>query len=278
MARLPWEGQAQAALRRVPLIVRPLVRRKVEERVLKQQGRRVSLNDFREAEERFRAVRAGRSEAELAPMLPQANRPGAETVVLEVCRNELSDCPNALIDTAAWHRRLGDWLQAEEVSERLRRKLADDSILYHHKLRLAVAGCPNGCSRPQIADVGLVGFVRPAFDPASCNLCGACAQACPDSGVDLDGEAARVDLARCQGCLACSQACPQGCVSLSQPGIRLLLGGKLGRRPHLAQPVAELVEPEAVIEQVKAVVDDYLAQARPGQRFADYWLLRNKEA
>ncbi|MBI5522305.1 MAG: 4Fe-4S binding protein [Desulfarculus sp.] len=271
MGQVSWDSAAAAALGKVPFLVRPLARRKVEDRVAAQGRQRVLLSDFAEAEARFRAVMGGRSEKELQGLLPQDNRPGAGLTVLEACRSELSGCPNRLIDVEAWRQALQEWLDRDQVSERLRARVSDPQVLYHHKLRLAVAGCPNGCSRPQIADLALVGFVRPEFYLDHCQGCGACARDCPDQAIVMVEDRPVWDQAACQGCLACSKACPTECIITSQPAARLLMGGKLGRHPHLAQAVGEASDPAQAVEDFKAVVENYLNTANPGERFAAWW-------
>lgn len=271
MGQLSWDSDATAALGKVPFLVRPLARRKVEERVAAQGRSRVNLSDFAEAEARFRAVMGGRSEKELEGLLPQENRPGVSLTVLEACRSELSGCPNRLIDVEAWRQALQDWLERGRISERLRARVSDPQVLYHHKLRLAVAGCPNGCSRPQIADLALVGFVRPEFHLDHCQGCGACARDCPDQAIAMQDDRPVWDEAACQGCLACSKACPTECIVTSAPAARLLMGGKLGRHPHLAQTVGEASGPGRAVEACQTVVEDYLNTANPDERFAAWW-------
>ena len=233
-------------------------------------GSRVSLHDFTQAEARFRAVRGGRGEAELANLLPADNRPGAKLVVLEACRAGLSNCPNVLLDTAPWQAAIEDWLERDQVSERLRARVADGQVLFHHKLKIALSGCPNGCSRPQIADLALVGSARPLFDSEACIGCGQCVAACPDQAIALDGIAIW-EAEACLGCRTCSQACPEGAISLGPPQARVLLGGKLGRHPHLAVEAALVEQPQRAVEIFKQVVDDYLDHAPPGERFAAWW-------
>lgn len=271
MANLAWDSDAAAALEKVPFLVRPLARRKVEERVAAQGRQRVRLSDVAEAEARFRAVTGGRSQREMASLLPQENRPGASLTVLEACRSGLTGCPHRLIDVEAWRQALEEWLAREQVSERLRARVSDAQVLYHHKLRLAVSGCPNGCSRPQIADLALVGHVRPEFHLDHCQGCGACARGCPDQAIAMIDDRPVWDEQACQGCLACQKACPTECIITSQPAARLLIGGKLGRHPHLAQVAGQAAGPEQAAARFQTVVEDYLNTANPDERFAAWW-------
>lgn len=269
---LDWDPEAEERLGRAPGFVRRMVRSKVEQAVAERGGDRVTLADYQAAEERFRAIRGGRSDEELGKLMPADNKPGTELVVLESCRSELTGCPNVLIDTAAWRKALEDWARQSDISERLRRRIAEDKVLFHHKLRLAVAGCPNGCSRPQIADVGVVGFVRPVFDLADCTECGECAAACPDQAISLEGGQPVWDGAKCQGCLGCSRACPSGCITTSPAGVRLLMGGKLGRHPHLADQVLETEDKNTVLDYLDRIVQQYLQDSDKDQRFAAWWV------
>ncbi len=191
-------------------------------------------------------------------------------VIVDECRGALSNCPNLLIPTPEWKIAITDWVREQGVSERLRQRVKGDTILHHHKLRISISGCPNSCSRPQIADVGLVGFVRPAVTPEDCVTCSACEAACPDAAISVDGAPPVFDLTACQGCQRCCNACPVSCITLSHHGVRVLLGGKLGRHPRLAKIAGEDSEPSEVIERLDRIVDRYLASATPEERIADF--------
>ncbi|MEW5944636.1 MAG: 4Fe-4S binding protein [bacterium] len=270
MNGIPWDKEAENALMGVPFFVRGLARRKVEERVRNNGGVSVRLSDFREAEAKFRGVAAGRTEGELSQMLPRENLPGVEMVIFEECHNELSGCPNVLIRTSEWKRAIEERFRERDFSERLRKRVRDDRILYHHKLRVSVSGCPNGCSRPQTADIGVVGCVVPGVDAADCTSCGECAGACPDAAITVEGGPPEFDLAACQGCLACRNVCPNECIRLSAPGARLLVGGRLGRHPRFAAVAGEFATPGELVAEVESVVADYIERARPGERLGDY--------
>ncbi len=206
-----------------------------------------------------------------APSYSPPAAAGEEMVILEACRGLAGGCPNALLDTAPWLAALERWLEGDQVHRRLRRRLEGRPILYHHKLRIALAGCPNGCSRPQIADLALVGTVRPALEPGDCLGCGECVESCPDRAITLEDELPRFDLQLCLGCRGCQQACPQQCIQLSPPAARVLMGGKLGRHPRLAREVAQVESPPKAVELMAAEVERYLVESPPGTRFSAWW-------
>ena len=50
--------------------------------------------------------------------------------------------------------------------------------------------------------------------------------------------------------------------------MRLLLGGKLGRHPHLADQVLETDDPDKVLDYLDRIVGQYLQESEKDQRFA----------
>lgn len=80
--------------------------------------------------------------------------------------------------------------------------------------------------------------------------------------------------AACQGCTRCRDICPPEAIALSAPAARILMGGKLGRHPHLAEPVGIAAEPAEAARAIAEAVECFLAEALPGERFAEHWLRR----
>jgi len=277
MSVMKWEKAAEEQLLQAPSAIRPMVRKKIEERASSKGAQTVTLADLREAKEQFQSVMSGKHESELKNMVPQENQPGVKMVIVETCHNELSNCANPLIETSEWEKAIEDWARENDISEKLRGMVAGDKVRYHNKLRISISGCPNGCSRPQIADVGIVGFACPEFDPAECNSCGSCAEICPDDAIICDGGPAWYDPAKCQGCKQCCRICPKQCISLSEPAIRIMVGGKLGRHPRLAEVIGEATESAEAVAFIDRIVNDYINYAESGERFADYWPRGGKE-
>jgi len=260
---LPWDSDAELALRRVPFFVRGMVRRKVNERVAERGGELVTYADFQEAEDRFKSVMGGKSEDELKRMIPSDNTEGAQMLIVESCHHKLSNCPNALIDTDEWRTAIEDWADRDNINEKLRARIKDDRILFHHKFRIAISGCPNGCSRPQIADIGAMGAVRPDVDPSECTECGGCADACPDQAITVDDAPPLFDRTACLGCNTCEAICPTHAITASAPRARILAAGKLGRHPRLADVIGDADYPAELVDTVDWIVNDFIKNAPP---------------
>lgn len=139
----------------------------------------------------------------------------------------------------------------------------------HHAFSVSVSACPNGCSRPHIADVGLTGAVRPRLTDAPCLQCGACLAACREDALALDAAGPRVDRERCLECGDCLRACPSGTLAAGETGWRVWLGGRLGRRPALADPLPGRRSSAQVVEILTASLALWLDGLEPGRRFRD---------
>ncbi len=151
-------------------------------------------------------------------------------------------------------------------------RVSGNKILYHHRIRISVSGCPNCCSKPQIADFGIVGYVRPAVNTDTCTVCGACRDVCPDTAITVKNAPPLFDRDKCLGCVKCREICQNGSIVLLDQGVRLLVGGKLGRHPRLAQVVAEFDDFEVVVHKIGQIVEEYIECADSDERFADFWI------
>ncbi len=45
---------------------------------------------------------------------------------------------------------------------------AGSGLKAHEKMKISLSGCPNGCSRPHIYDMGIIGATRPLVDSSMC--------------------------------------------------------------------------------------------------------------
>jgi len=251
---MKWSKEAEDLLGRVPFFVRKKVRKRVEEEVGRTGRTQVVPEDLQRAQRRYMErmsdeVRGYR---------------------LETCFGA-GGCPHRAVMSEGL---LGDLKAALEEADlkAFLEKEVEGPLRHHHELCVAVADCPNACSRPQIQGIGLIGARFPEQTGEPCSACGACVEACKEGAVALSGspEEPFIDPDACLGCGACIEACPTGTLAEGRTGWRLLLGGKLGRHPHLADELSGLFSDEEVPALVRKALEDYKASSRGGERFSDF--------
>lgn len=184
---------------------------------------------------------------------------------IETCRGVRGECPNALPLPDDLTRRLEDALEQDPWLSRLRRSTGP-YLRPHQRLRVAVCACANGCSRPQIADLGLLAAERPQ-PPETCSGCGACVTACPDGLVSLrdtgQGPAPVIETETCLNCGLCARACPTPGMGRGPVGLRVQVGGKLGRRPLLGAELPGIHDLDAALDILRCCLEA-LGKRNPG--------------
>lgn len=146
----------------------------------------------------------------------------------------------------------------------------------HDALRVGVSACANGCSRPHIMDFGIIRARKPQVDETKCVSCGLCTRACPDEAIcSILSAPASIDYRRCLSCGLCEQACPGGALSAKSQGYRVLLGGRLGRRPKLARELPGIWTLDESMGILQGMLESIMSNHRPVKRHAyaiDAWL------
>ncbi|KJS13915.1 MAG: 4Fe-4S ferredoxin [Peptococcaceae bacterium BRH_c8a] len=176
------------------------------------------------------------------------------------------DCPNRLANLDNLAGTLRKVLDDSEFNTRLATRIDTGRPLHHQKFHMAVAGCPNSCSQPQIKDFGVQGQARPIV-AGGCDGCGVCVQTCPEKAVIVQDGVAVIDRNACLSCGLCARACPTGSMQIEKTGYRVLIGGKLGRHPRLATEMLVLASADEVAGALRRCVEIFLTAGQPGERF-----------
>lgn len=144
----------------------------------------------------------------------------------------------------------------------------EPSIRRHQAVKIALAGCPNACTGPQVADFGLIRACRPGRESDRCTGCGACAAACPEKAVTVTPDGPVIDRKICLGCGLCVRACPHEALTLDRLGWRVMAGGRLGRHPALAVELPGLFSDAEAAACLARLTAFFMARHRPGVRLS----------
>ncbi|MCF8112886.1 MAG: 4Fe-4S binding protein [Desulfotignum sp.] len=251
---MKWSPEAETAINKVPFFIRKKVKNKVEAYV-ENIGRSMVLSaDVAALKQQFLAKGGMAKQMKGYDISACFGREG---------------CPHAAVSTADLMADLENLVKQADILSFLRSSLGEN-IKFHHEFRIALCDCPNACSRPQIADIGIMGVVVPIVGAADCSGCNACVQVCPDQAVLLknQGEKPVIDPDLCRYCGKCIQVCPTHTLEQVRSGFRSMLGGRLGRHPRLALEIPGLYSHDQVLALVRTCLDFYKTHSKNGQRFS----------
>jgi dissimilatory sulfite reductase (desulfoviridin) alpha/beta subunit len=251
-----WSPEAKAAIKKVPFFVRKRVRARVEQETKDAGKNLVTLDEVKAAQKRY------------------LQKMGDEVkgFQIETCFGP-GGCPKRAAETDKLTEMLEDRLKKGQLRAFLEKSVGGP-LKHHHEFRVTVADCPNACSQPQIKDLGIIGAAEPKLTDEACTLCEACVEVCKEDAVTLDEEKEIpvIDHDLCVRCGLCIEECPAGTIALGPSGYRLMLGGKLGRHPRLAEELPGLYSEDDVVKILEACLDFYKKKSKRGKRFAQiYW-------
>jgi dissimilatory sulfite reductase (desulfoviridin) alpha/beta subunit len=248
---MKWMPEAEEAIKKVPFFVRKRVRTRVETEAQAAGKAVISLADVKATQARY-----------LSNMSSEI-----KGYQIETCFGP-SGCPNRAMISDQLVDEIEAAVKNEDLLGFLQHTVKDD-LKFHHEFRITLADCPNACSQPQIKDIGIIGACAPVVTDEPCSLCEACLEVCKEDAIDLDAakEAAIIDPDRCLKCGKCIPVCPTGTLAQGQKGLRMQLGGKLGRHPQLAKELPGVYSEKQVLKIVRDCLGFYKKNSKQGERF-----------
>ncbi len=176
------------------------------------------------------------------------------------CRGEEVSCPNLLNKPRPLAQKMQDKLDEISFNQRLYNKIPV-KILPHMTFKLAVAGCPNSCSMPQVKDFGVIAQESVVVDPASeCSMCMKCLKVCREGAIVIkEDRTVIIDQEECVNCGLCVRVCPTGSIKIDRVGYSIVLGGKVGRHPRFAVQLLELATEGQVLKALEICAERILS-------------------
>jgi dissimilatory sulfite reductase (desulfoviridin) alpha/beta subunit len=179
------------------------------------------------------------------------------------CRAGQGGCPMAVVDAKAIADKMAAVLA--EYKSHLDDRLAGP-LKFHSRFCAAATGCPNACAQPQIRDFGIIGRARIGFNESLCSGCGMCEQACKEGAIVMADGTPKIDASHCIGCCDCVRSCQSDALSITSRRYEVIVGGKLGRHPQLAESLGEYEAIEEVGECLRRTIQLLLHEGREGER------------
>ncbi len=194
-----------------------------------------------------------------------------EPYSINICRG-LTGCPSAVgpsLELKQGVEKVFERIQFNEIFQ----KAYSGNIQRHKQFKLAISCCPNGCSMPHIADIGIIfaGPVEVTNNP--CSKCMACAKICQEKAISCEKEQPTISKEKCLFCSKCADVCGSGTIKKSDIGFRILVGGKLGRHPRLATEFKEIFSLEQTLIITENAANLFLANIPAIKRFAELFEL-----
>ena len=196
----------------------------------------------------------------IAP-LPTPEEKAVSPYDIVICRAGTIGCPHAIINPKPIADKIEALLDELGLGEHIKAK-ARGKLLYHMKFKVALAGCPNSCSQPQIKTFGISGQSRPVATDAPCTECMQCVEICKEEGaVKIEDTKPVFDYSLCVLCDDCAEVCPTESIVIEKRGAKVMANGKLGRHPKLADVIKELASEDEIYEILKEVAEEYMHQS-----------------
>lgn len=155
---------------------------------------------------------------------------------------------------------------AAEIHERFFEGYAD--ILFPHKIKISVGGCPNNCVKPDINDIGIMGQRIPIVYEELCKVCKKCKveAVCPMNAA-VKSETIVINEEICVKCGRCSDKCPFGAVTGEITLYKMFIGGQWGKHRYLGYELSRLFERNEVMDIIESSMLFFKKEGKLGERF-----------
>jgi len=264
---LEWDKPATLLLEKAPPFVQKIVREKVET-LARERGKTVVTEaDVIAARESFMGkpnpqhttAKQPPDDEKLSILRKYTKYFDKEgnPVLYQVksCRGAEINCPFLITDSDILSDKLRNRLEELHFTEKLIDKI-EGQILPHQTMKLAVSGCPNSCSMPQIKDFGVHAVEPVSVDPdCKCIECMKCVETCREDAIIVENGNVTIDKEKCVHCGLCARVCPTGTIKAEKKKCRVMIGGKVGRHPKFALDLLLQADESTALKALDVCVD-----------------------
>lgn len=268
---MEWDKPASLLLEKAPPFIQKLVREKVETLARERGKTLITEAEVIAAREGFMGKSNSQGAFAKKPIsneklsilrkYPKYFDGNGNPVLYQInaCRGAEVNCPFLILDSKLLAGKLRKKLEELNFTEKLINKI-EGQLLPHHTMKLAVSGCPNSCSMPQIKDFG-VHAIEPVYvDPDyECIECMKCVETCREDAITVKNRQVAIDKQKCVHCGLCAKVCPAGSIKASEKKYRIMIGGKVGRHPRFALDLLPTADETIALEALEVCIDIILS-------------------
>jgi dissimilatory sulfite reductase (desulfoviridin) alpha/beta subunit len=256
---MEWSKEAEIRINKAPFFIRNIAKKKAEE-VAKNRGKNVvDIRDIEIAKKNKELYDLSTMDLSIDGMVNSSFRE------MILCGG-VKGCPLTLFNDAEVAKIFDKVLKEESLDDVLSSKI-DRPILYHNKFKTSISGCPNNCAHPQIKDISIVGYSIPKVNQGLCISCHQCVSSCPEGLINLYKDP-EIDFEGCIDCEKCVSVCPTESISIAEKGYRIFIGGRLGRKPHLAKKFIDVQSTQELEVLLRKLVALYKQCVIEGKNFS----------
>jgi anaerobic sulfite reductase subunit C len=134
-------------------------------------------------------------------------------------------------------------------------------------VKINIGGCAFPCTRPQYADIGIIGRTKPKVDLEKCDGCRKCAKMCLMKAITINEyKKAEINSGKCKKCGRCIQNCPIHAITAEDKGFTILVGGRGSWPAFTGEILDDMVKTEDVVPLVGKILDYYKKNALPEEK------------
>jgi len=137
------------------------------------------------------------------------------------------------------------------------------------KVRIAISGCPNGCTSPMLNEIGIIGRIRPVRTPGLCTGCGSCVQYCRENAIRIQRGVSVLDEEKCVQCGVCVRSCHYNLLKSAHSHYLITVGGRRGRHPKIGRSLLTVETGEQALFVVRRIVDWVYRRAWSGRLLSE---------
>jgi len=173
-----------------------------------------------------------------------------------MCHAQYFRCISQNIEVRELKKEIDAKLHNLGVTEMIADMLPEgERILAHHKFKVTISGCVNGCEAPEVREFGIAGAARPVVTGADCSVCYICVDRCRRNAILLRDDRPEIDFRACDHCGNCVKFCPNDVFAYEETGHRVFIGGKFGRFHQDGYEVFKLADKETLFRAIEAAVE-----------------------